>query len=394
MTETHDPIRFVTDLRDHLARHDKPISFLFGAGTSCAVRERNPAGNTECHPLIPAILPLTEKCKEHVAGLGDGFKTAWDTLVSECPTGRGHPNVEDILSKVRMKREAMGAGDKLCGLDKAGMTTLEAEITKTIASTVNPPEDKFPEQMPHDQLARWVKNVSRGYPLEIFTPNYDLLIERSLERAFIPVFDGFVGSYRPFFHVDCVEVESLMPGPEWVRLWKIHGSVNWSLTKTESGLRVYRGEITDQPVVIMPSHLKYDEPRKQPYLALLDRLGRVLDRDDSLLITCGYSFADQHINALIFGVLESRERANVVALQFDSLDETQPAVQFATRVPRLLVAGPGHAVIRGALRPWNCTKPQGSDPVGGSVKYPKEGEVSMTLGDFNAFCTFLSTMGR
>ena len=351
MTETHDPIRFVTDLRDHLARHDKPISFLFGAGTSCAVGERTPAESTDFRPLIPAILPLTERCKEHATTLGDEFKTAWATLESECPTGRGHPNVEDILSKVRMKREAMGTNDELCGLDKTGMTTLEAEITKTIANIVNPSEDKFPEKMPHDQLAQWVKNVSREHPLEIFTPNYDLLLERSLERAFIPVFDGFVGSYKPFFHVDCVEVDAFLPGPEWVRLWKIHGSVNWSLTKTEAGLRVYRGAITDQPVVIMPSHLKYDESRKQPYLALLDRLGRVLDRDDSLLITCGYSFADQHINALIFSVLESRERANVVALQFDALDETQPAVQFASRVPRLLVAGPGHALIGGQLRP-------------------------------------------
>ena len=34
---------------------------------------------------------------------------------------------------------------------------------------------------------------------EIFTSNYDLIIEKSLEAIRIPHFDGFVGSYEPFF---------------------------------------------------------------------------------------------------------------------------------------------------------------------------------------------------
>jgi len=394
MATTHDPIRFVTDLRDHLARHDKPIGFLFGAGTSCAIRALPNDGEESPSPLIPAILPLTAKCREAIGGLDGKYGAAWDAMESESPTGRGHPNVEDILSKVRMKHDAMGSEDTLCGLSRDGMATLEAEITKAISGIMNPPEASFPPQMAHDQLAMWVKKASRTFPLEIFTPNYDLLLERALEKALIPVFDGFVGSYRPFFHADCVEREALMPGNEWVRLWKIHGSINWSMCQSESGLRVFRGPVTDQPVVIMPSHLKYDESRKQPYLALLGRLGRVLDREDSLLVTCGYSFADQHINALIFSVLENRERAHVVALQFDELDNTQPAVKFASKVPRLLVAGPRRAVIGSRMGPWSSDKAQGNASLDEAITYPSEGEVNMLLGDFNAFCMFLDSMAR
>jgi hypothetical protein len=33
--QPHDAQKTLTDLRDHLARHDKPIAFFFGAGTSC-----------------------------------------------------------------------------------------------------------------------------------------------------------------------------------------------------------------------------------------------------------------------------------------------------------------------------------------------------------------------
>jgi hypothetical protein len=35
--QSHDAQKALADLRDHLARHDKPIAFFFGAGTSCSV---------------------------------------------------------------------------------------------------------------------------------------------------------------------------------------------------------------------------------------------------------------------------------------------------------------------------------------------------------------------
>jgi hypothetical protein len=112
------------------------------------------------------------------------------------------------------------------------------------------------------------------------------------------------------------------------------------------------------------------------------------------LVTCGYSFADQHINALIFSVLENRERSHVIALQFDELHETQPAVKFATKVPRLLVAGPSSAVLGGKLCSWNGDKPQSNVPICGAVSWLSNGKTLMSLGDFNLFCSFLETMSR
>jgi hypothetical protein len=40
---------------------------------------------------------------------------------------------------------------------------------------------------------------NRDFSKEIFTTNYDLVIEKSLEAIRAPYFDGFVGSYEPFF---------------------------------------------------------------------------------------------------------------------------------------------------------------------------------------------------
>ena len=53
----HDAQKALADLRDHLARHDKPIAFFFGAGTSCAVAV--PDGGQQSKPLIPAVAGLT-----------------------------------------------------------------------------------------------------------------------------------------------------------------------------------------------------------------------------------------------------------------------------------------------------------------------------------------------
>ena len=58
--QLHDAQKTLADLRDHLARHDKPIAFFFGAGTSCAVRVASPPENTQTQPLIPVVSGLTE----------------------------------------------------------------------------------------------------------------------------------------------------------------------------------------------------------------------------------------------------------------------------------------------------------------------------------------------
>ena len=83
-------------------------------------------------------------------------------------------------------------------------------------------------------------------------------------------FDGFIGARKAFFDLGAVEDEDLLP-PRWTRLWKIHGSLNWRLENETDVVRT--DEKTDkQSYLIYPSHLKYDQSRKMPYLAMLDRL--------------------------------------------------------------------------------------------------------------------------
>src|SRR5712671_6053111 len=68
-------------------------------------------------------------------------------------------------------------------------------------------------------ILAWVKTANRTASLEVFTTNYDVLLERSLEAARVPVFDAFVGSYEPFFYPECLDDDGMLPTNKWVRLW-------------------------------------------------------------------------------------------------------------------------------------------------------------------------------
>lgn len=80
-------------------------------------------------------------------------------------------------------------------------------------------------ETPYHRLCKWMRSIDRKVAVEIFTTNYDLLIEQALDDLEIPYFDGFVGSRRSFFDLRAVE-DNLIPR-HWSRLWKIHGSINW-----------------------------------------------------------------------------------------------------------------------------------------------------------------------
>ena len=293
---THDPRKVLETLRNHLTQPETNVAFLLGAGTSCAVRIQVPANDGEgadgaapvTRSLIPNVAELTAIAEKEIRKLDpDGeakrFGPAFDAIEKEVrPLGRP-TNIEDILSCVRRKVHAVGEGDVLAGLSKTDLNQLEKTIRGTIAAQVNPDRSSFPERLPHEDFVRWIARMPRTQPVEIFTTNYDVLIETALEAERVAAFNGFVGCNQPFFSHESLTRPESAPGPAWARLWKIHGSINWKLDTVQGRPRVVRTEPHNEGEMILPSHHKYDESRKQPYSALLERLTRVLDRDDAIL---------------------------------------------------------------------------------------------------------------
>ena len=149
----------------------------------------------------------------------------------------------------------------------------------------------------YHRIAAWVDAGSRTLSVELFTTNYDLLMEQALEDFRVPYFDGFAGVRKPFFDLRAMEEDKLPP--RWARLWKLHGSINWFQDSNGAVFRGTSGEAKARRV-IHPSHLKFDESRRMPYLAMIDRLRAFLKQPSSVLVICGYSFRDDHITKLSY----------------------------------------------------------------------------------------------
>jgi hypothetical protein len=407
----HDPQRVVEDVRDQLGAPDNTLAFLFGTGTSSGIKVRGTGhGKDPSESLIPDVKGLTERCSKVVCATNQARTSAWSCLVTQCSDAMKEPNIENILSLVQTRVEALGAGDSLSGLSKKEWENLELEIRKSIANAVQPDEAAIPSPLPHDDFASWIRHFDRKKPVELFTLNYDILLERSLERASVPLFDGFMGSYEPFFCPDTLERRELCPAVGWTHLWKIHGSVNWRAKRIGDRQLVVRTQPTKTGEMIMPSRRKYDESRKLPYTAILDHLRRTLDQDDALLVTNGYSFGDEHVNSILLTVLDNRRKANVIAFMHGEQEPDGRVVSLARGRPNFVVIGPNAGVISGVYAPWRLARPvddgtssfmdlafdsravKPDDNKGAADPSDDALHGKMRLGSFEWFCKFLLTM--
>lgn len=400
----HDVTTLAADLRDQLARHDKRIAFLFGAGTSCAVRIPSSDGKA-VEPLIPDVAGLTNLCEQSIRSRGAEFADAWERIRSGCKAANQNPNVEDVLTRVRTMIEAVGSDESLAGLSRDELVNFEETMRREIAKVVNPPTVDVLDELPHRQFARWLAKTARQHSVEIFTVNYDILFELALEAERVPVFDGFVGSYEPFFHPDSLRHKEWAPGGNYTRLWKMHGSVTWSKKRIDGRVRVIRGNPDDSGEMILPTFQKYDESRQQPYVAFAERLTRFLELNDSLLIVCGFAFGDQHINNLIFEALDNHPRTHVFALQFAEHASGSDLIRRSHRHHNMVVVGPCTGVIGGKQATWGMPDDQTDlhgmfeaiadppEPADGSDENQQQMvPAKVNIGDFAEFCRFLGAI--
>jgi hypothetical protein len=330
----HDPDRQAGYLRQTLSQGRRPVAFLLGAGCPASIKNGD-------EPLIPAVERLTEMIRTE---LNESENSGpWATLTGQLAADA---DIETILSHIRSLR-AVAGDDEVRGLTGEALQELETAVCSAIAQAAS---CTLPSRnTPFHKVASWIGSTERLYAAEIFTPNYDLLIEQALEETHTPFFDGFVGTVRPFFDLHAIEADELPA--RWARLWKIHGSINWTLGSDRT---VYRAAGTS-PVdarMIYPSHLKYEQSRRMPYLAFLDRLRTFLRTPSAALITCGFSFRDEHLNEVILEGAEGNASATVFGLLHGELSHYANAVAIATTRSNLTILAADAAVIGTRCDAW------------------------------------------
>lgn len=184
--------------------------------------------------------------------------------------------------------------------------------------------------------------------LNIFTTNYDRVIEAGAELAGLHLLDRFVGTLMPIFRSSRLDLDMHYnpPGirgePRYLegvaRFTKLHGSVDW--VQTELDIRRMglpfgadsmepflkspgMGELSSHRLMIYPNSAKDRETAEYPYVELFRDLAAAVCRPNSTLVTYGYSFGDEHINRVIRDMLTIPSTHLVVISMDDNLGRIQ-----------------------------------------------------------------------
>jgi len=177
--------------------------------------------------------------------------------------------------------------------------------------------------------------------LNIFTTNYDRLIEIGAELAGVHLMDRFIGTLMPVFRSSRLnlDIHYNPPGirgePRYLegvaRLTKLHGSVDWVQNSNEirrMGLPFGADDITPYlnapglkgsdalKLMIYPNSAKDRETAEYPYVELFRDFAAAICRPNSTLVTYGYGFGDEHINRMIHDML-TIPSTHLVVISYD-----------------------------------------------------------------------------
>ena len=372
----HNPDRYMSDLRQVLSQGRKRIGLLIGAGAPTSILSED-----ELRPPIPAVDSLTDSVIDAI-GVDDELMA---NLKRQIERNGFLVNIETILTQVRRLAQAIGS-EKVYGLDGSQYDSIAETICREIGKQVGASLPLY--QNPFTDLVSWISGTQREHPIEIFTSNYDLLIEEAFERRRVPFFDGFSGSYQPFF--DAASVSSGKFPSRWSLLWKLHGSLGWDI----SGDTVVRTGQKDVTGLIYPDHLKYDQVTKLPYSALFERLRQFLLTPDTLLICIGFSFRDSHICAEIDEALAANEHTAVYAFQFRKLEKESEAAKIAHYRPNMSIYARDRALVSGVEGTWQPGELPSDDWRAIRQTFwrqPSDGDDGgFILGDFEKLSRFLA----
>jgi hypothetical protein len=236
-------------------------------------------------------------------------------------------NLEDYLGSLHMWRAgmpefaneltlALTAGGTLA-VSKVTIDILIIEIERGITSLSDLPTSGNESALKdHRRLIK--KVLTRPLNLRranLFTLNYDTLIEKAADAEGAVLVDGFVGTLRRGFRPESYDLDFYFPAQTTegrvhrfdraLHLYKVHGSITWHRCASDwenpYGLfaTFYDQQAPEHDVLIYPSPLKYGQALGLPYSELFRRFGSAIAQPQSVLFAIGYGFGDEHVNALI-----------------------------------------------------------------------------------------------
>lgn len=260
------------------------IGFLFGAGASFQ------AG-------YPLMTTLTRKV---VAGLNASETAAFAAVLKAAGLTyddvTAKPNIEEIADLTIA--HSLNSGDPR-------YTNLELrmrELTVQSLFSVTSPDFKH-----HLRFFQGLKRRTFGLPstVWIFTTNYDVLLETAAAMAGVRLENGFSGTTTSFLDIGrfgqvhgSTDGQRFMPHAGLVvKLIKLHGSLSWYVDEGQV-LEQHPASLAPMSTrtMVLPRRRKVMETLSPPYDQLFALASRTIGNECRYLISCGFSYGDEHIN--------------------------------------------------------------------------------------------------
>ena len=304
------------------------LSLLVGSGLTSAIQ--SVAGGSSDNGMGPQAV---------FAAFSDEIKNAAQKSANDMK--RGEANIEDqirVVNDLIRGLEILTTDEKRTKY-KSQLTKLQKNLTDTlnkftdnilniegsIISLSANREDAFNKLVSF--LMSFASRSGTRDRLNIFTTNYDRLIEAGADIAGLRLIDRFVGALAPVFRSSRMDVDMHYnpPGirgePRYLegvaRFTKLHGSLDWIDTgndirrvglpfggKSIKPFLESAGFDTNySSLMIYPNSAKDRETAEYPYVELFRDFAAALCRPNSTLVAYGYSFGDDHINRVIRDML-------------------------------------------------------------------------------------------
>lgn len=304
------------DLADAL--NSKHVSFLLGSGCSSAL-------NADGEELgIPTMAPMAKAlhADRRSAGIREEDEVRLrDTLGVDLEADDFAGNLEALMEvlygwrfvldrSVRPEfEEALAAVRRIItSIKKFVFDSCLRGQSEDLNETVLRTYERF-----YRRLAQRDRSLPRPW---VFTTNYDLFNELAMDRLGVPYINGFQGSIERRFNPASFRhtlAEQLDIGSrKWssldslVYFAKLHGSLSWGsadggLFPVVESMPTAASDV--DRMLIYPTPAKQNASFAAPYSDIFREFQSRVAREQSALVTVGYSFSDEHVNNIIFQAL-------------------------------------------------------------------------------------------
>lgn len=324
------------------------LSLLVGSGLSAAVHNlatKDPGAGMDKIPFSVfndqmdiCVVNAAKKAGRGDANIEDQIRVANDLLKGlEIYTSVNVSGAEEIKEKLKKLKEEIDSG-----LLKFAKSILQTE--KNIVTASDTEAAKYLLNF----MVSFASRSGTRERLNIFTTNYDRIIELGAELAGIRLIDRFIGTINPIFHSSRLEIDMHYnpPGirgePRYlegvVHFAKLHGSLDWvyqngnvrriSVPFGAETVESYfpllnRENPSARSLMIYPNASKDRETSEYPYVELFRDFAATICRPNSTVVLYGYGFGDEHVNRVIKDMLTIPSTHLVVISYNDKCDRTK-----------------------------------------------------------------------